>query len=290
MIAGRRQRWLDAGLLVAALCLPTAVLSVSSARAGLGLGAGQRLPIKARAAGLAAVETPPLNDPAAPFRLRAAGPERARALLCLTDAIYYEAALEPTEGQEAVAQIVLNRVRHPAFPKSICGVVFQGSTLATGCQFSFTCDGSMARPPLAPFWRRARTIAERALSGYVMAGVGEGTYYHANYVRPVWAPTLVRLGQFGSQIFYRFPGPAGEPRSFNEAYGGGETRVALAWTAPARGLSVEPAGSSRVSGQIAAAAPLPSREDLERIEAALASLPRPAQPTVLAAAPAPASQ
>jgi hypothetical protein len=289
VIAGHRHRWLDAGLLLAALCLPATVLSVSSAWAGLRIGKAGPAPPKSPAASLGSLQAD-LDRPAAPFRLAAAGPERARALLCLTDAIYYEAALEPTEGQEAVAQIVLNRVRHPAFPKSICGVVFQGSTLATGCQFSFTCDGSMARPPIAPFWQRARAVAERALSGYVMAGVGEATHYHADYVLPGWAPTLVRLGQFGSQIFYRFPGPAGEPGSFHEAYGGGETRVALAWTAPARGLSVEPAGSSRVSGQIAAAAPLPGREDLERIGAALASLPRPAQPTVLAAAPPPASQ
>ena len=96
------------------------------------------------------------QSPATPFVLKAGPAERARALLCMTQAIYYEAALEPTPGQEAVAQTILNRVRHPAFPKSVCGVVFQGSSQLTGCQFSFTCDGSRARPPIEPFWSRAR--------------------------------------------------------------------------------------------------------------------------------------
>ncbi|MBV8594006.1 MAG: cell wall hydrolase, partial [Caulobacteraceae bacterium] len=100
---------------------------------------------------------------AAPFFLHASKAERGRALLCLSQAIYYEAALEPPEGQEAVAQTVLNRVRHPDFPKSICGVVYQGSAQVTGCQFSFTCDGSRARPPIEPFWSRAQAVAERAL-------------------------------------------------------------------------------------------------------------------------------
>ena len=83
--------------------------------------------------------------PVTPFYLRASGAERERAILCLTQAIYYEAALEPTLGQEAVAQTVLNRVRHPNFPHSVCGVVYQGAQQATGCQFSFTCDGSRGR-------------------------------------------------------------------------------------------------------------------------------------------------
>ncbi len=75
-----------------------------------------------------------------------------RALECLANAIYYEAATEPLDGQRAVAQVVLNRLRHPAFPNSVCGVVYQGSERATGCQFTFTCDGSLVRPPIAPYW------------------------------------------------------------------------------------------------------------------------------------------
>ena len=90
---------------------------------------------------------------------------RARALDCLTSAIYYEAGQESTDGQRAVAQVVLNRVRHPAFPASVCGVVYEGSTRATGCQFTFTCDGSLARAPMPrcvePRPRRRRRGAQR---------------------------------------------------------------------------------------------------------------------------------
>ena len=88
-------------------------------------------------------------------------------------AIYYEAASQSDEGQAAVAQVVLNRLRNPLFPKSVCGVVFEGSKLNTGCQFSFTCDGSLARRPSPDAWNRAQTVAARALNGYVVKGVGE---------------------------------------------------------------------------------------------------------------------
>jgi spore germination cell wall hydrolase CwlJ-like protein len=138
---------------------------------------------------------------AQPFYLTATGPERERALLCLTQAIYYEAALEPDAGQAAVAQTVLNRVRHPAFPHTICGVVYQGSQVAPGCQFSFTCDGSRDRTPVPWLWRRARAVAERAVSGYVMSAIGSATAYHADYVFPSWGPTLVKIGQIGAHIF-----------------------------------------------------------------------------------------
>jgi hypothetical protein len=86
----------------------------------------------------------------------AAGQDHDRALQCLTSAIYYEAASEPDDGQRAVAQVVLNRVAHPSFPKTVCGVVFQGSEKSTGCQFTFTCDGALARLPNRYFWERAR--------------------------------------------------------------------------------------------------------------------------------------
>ncbi len=169
---------------------------------------------------------------ATPFVLKASAAERARALLCLTQAVYYEAALEPPEGQAAVAQTVINRVRNPNFPKSVCGVVYQGSSQVTGCQFSFTCDGSRQRPPIEPFWSRAKAVAERALDGFVMPQVGLSTHYHADYVLPRWSPTLVKIGQFGSQIFYRFPGPPGQPGAFREHYRGGELKVSLAGPAP----------------------------------------------------------
>ncbi len=144
--------------------------------------------------------------------------ERAQAMQCLTAAIYYEAANEPRMGKEAVAQVILNRTRHPNYPKSVCGVVFQGSERYTGCQFSFTCDGSMARAPARRQWAESREVAERALSGVVMAGVGSATHYHANYVMPYWSPTLVKVAQYGLHIFYRPTGPA----LLNGSYGGNE--------------------------------------------------------------------
>ena len=173
----------------------------------------------------------PIDDadfaPAQPFFLRASGPERDRAVLCMTQAIYYEAALEPTEGQQAVAQTVLNRVRHPDFPKSVCGVVYQGSELPTGCQFSFTCDGSLTRPPIEPYWSRAKEVAEAALDGYVAGNIGSATHYHADYVFPRWGPQMVKIVQLGAHIFYRFPGPAGAPQVLTGRYAGRELAVAL---------------------------------------------------------------
>jgi spore germination cell wall hydrolase CwlJ-like protein len=163
------------------------------------------------------------NPAALPFALgKASGETRARALECLTSAIYYEAAQEPTDGQRAVAQVVLNRVRHPAFPNSVCGVVYEGSTRPTGCQFTFTCDGSMARAPLPDLWNRARKVADEALKGAVYAPVGLATHYHANYVVPYWASSLVKTSVEGAHIFYRWPGGWGRPAAFNDRWTGSE--------------------------------------------------------------------
>ncbi len=166
--------------------------------------------------------------PMRPFVLPASGVERARAVQCLAEAVYYEAAREPAVGQAAVAQVVLNRMRHPAYPKSVCGVVYQGSARVTGCQFTFTCDGSLRWAPEPALWRRARDVAERALAGYVDRTVGSATHYHAQYVLPYWAPTLVKMTQVGQHIFYRWTGPWGEPAAFTGRYAGNETYLAPA--------------------------------------------------------------
>ncbi len=150
------------------------------------------------------------------------GAARARALDCLTSAIYYEAGQEPVDGQRAVAQVVLNRVRHPAFPASVCGVVYQGSTRQTGCQFTFTCDGSMARAPLAASWDRARKVAAAALSGSVFPGVGNATHYHADYVVPYWAASQAKTAVIGAHLFYRWQGGWGQPGAFAQPYAGRE--------------------------------------------------------------------
>lgn len=141
-----------------------------------------------------------------------------RARDCLTAAVYYEAASESMVGQRAVAQVVLNRVRHPAFPNTVCGVVFQGSEGRTGCQFSFTCDGSLRRQPSAVAWARARAIADAALSGFVEPSVGMATHYHTDWVLPYWSPKMLKLCQIGSHIFFRWPGAWGLPAAFTQDY------------------------------------------------------------------------
>ena len=162
-------------------------------------------------------------EPAKPFVLTGSADARAKALRCLTQAVYYEAGFEPGEGQMAVAQTVINRMRHPGYPKSICGVIFEGAARATGCQFSFACDGSLAREPVPALWANAEAVARRALSGFVFKPVGTATHYHADYVAPYWAPTLVKLKQFGQHIFYRWTGPSGMLAAFRGRYSGNET-------------------------------------------------------------------
>jgi len=156
----------------------------------------------------------PFNPAVAPFRLTNAL-ESSRELECLSEAVYYEARGETPSGQAAVAQVVLNRVRHPSFPKSICGVVFQGAYKRVGCQFSFACDGSMRRSREAGAWRRAQKVATRALSGAVMAEVGAATHFHTTGVAPGWGPRLLRVGQVGMHVFYRFGGRSGAPDAFS---------------------------------------------------------------------------
>jgi hypothetical protein len=142
------------------------------------------------------------------------------ALKCLTQAIYYEAGFEPEAGKRAVAQVILNRMRHPAYPKSVCGVVYQGSERRTGCQFSFTCDGALLRAPAVAAWRDAASVARAALAGHVETGIGTATHYHADYVLPKWAFQLGKISQIGRHIFYRFNGGWGRAAAFSGAYSG----------------------------------------------------------------------
>lgn len=179
------------------------------------------------------VSTEPL-EPAAPFVLPASlsAIEKSRAINCLTQAVYYEAASEGPAGQRAVAQVVLNRMRHPAFPSSICGVVYSGSQRTTGCQFTFTCDGALARVPSAGGWARAREVALAALSGYVYAGVGQATHYHTLYVAPYWSPSLLKVANIGAHTFYRWKGATGRRSAFVSAYAGHEPVVSGRMTPP----------------------------------------------------------
>ena len=184
------------------------------------------------------------NPAAAPFSMTgASAADRANALNCLTLAIYYEAANQAPDGQAAVAQVVLNRVRNVHFPKSVCGVVFQGSALPTGCQFTFTCDGSLLRPPSVVLWRNAQYVSQRALDGYVQKQVGLATHYHTIWVVPYWQSSVLKVGQIGAHVFYRMGGGLGMPVSFATKYGGAEflpTTPALSLNADLSALLAKP--------------------------------------------------
>jgi hypothetical protein len=193
------------------------------------------------------------NPAAPPFAWSGANPAaRTRALECLTSAVYYEAGSEPSDGERAVAQVVLNRVRHPAFPGSVCDVVYQGSTRATGCQFTFTCDGSLNRRPSAYGWARARQIAESALAGAVYAPAGYATHYHADYVVPYWASSLAKNAVVGAHIFYRWAGGWGRPQAFIKRYAGREPSAQALRSAALAAEAAHAFAPASVAGSIAA--------------------------------------
>jgi len=196
------------------------------------------------------------NPAARAFLLRASSHnDRLRALECLTAAVYYEAATEPADGQRAVAQVVLNRVRHPAYPGTVCGVVFQGSERTTGCQFTFTCDGSMARRPVPVFWERAKKIAAAAIDGAVYAPVGHSTHYHTNWVVPYWSASLDKVANVGTHIFYRWQGGWGRPGAFGGRYQGIEPQFALMRSVTSLPSSLaDAAGATSVDAQAKLAA------------------------------------
>lgn len=177
----------------------------------------------ARSINAAVPFSPTLNPAARPLTAKFADVmNEARALDCLTAAVYYEAAIEGPDGQRAVAQVVLNRLRHPAYPKTVCGVVFQGSERTTGCQFTFTCDGALMRTPIPALWQRARVIAWGALSGQVFAPVGWATHYHTDWVVPYWASSLAKATKVGTHIFYRWMDGWGRGPAFTGRYAGVE--------------------------------------------------------------------
>jgi spore germination cell wall hydrolase CwlJ-like protein len=155
--------------------------------------------------------------PARAFRFAGTSDARARAADCLATAVLFEAG-DDTLGQRAVAQVVLNRVRHPAFPKTVCGVVFQGSERPTGCQFTFTCDGALANHRWSgDAWKRAHEVADAALSGTVFRAVGYATHYHTDWVVPYWQSSLDKIAAVHTHLFFRWTGWWGTAPAFNRA-------------------------------------------------------------------------
>jgi len=204
------------------------------------------------------------NPAARPFRLIGDPSARARATDCMAAAVLYEAGDDST-GQRAVAQVVLNRVRHPAFPKTICGVVFQGADRSTGCQFTFTCDGALTRNRWSEAqWNRARGIAAAALSGNVFGKVGYATHYHTNWVVPYWQASLDKIAAVDTHLFFRWTGWWGTAAAFNRHVSSDEPVVAaLAPYSEAHRGAVDsmtglPMTANPLFDRAAAEAPLPS--------------------------------
>jgi len=122
---------------------------------------------------------------------------------CLARAVYFEARSESDLGQLAVAKVILNRVKDPEYPKSICGVVYQGSGRRNSCQFSFACDGLPDDVKSATAWAHAKRIAQKAIAGDArVAAIATATNYHADYVKPKWAKSMKRLIKIGRHVFY----------------------------------------------------------------------------------------
>lgn len=161
---------------------------------------------------------------ARPFLFAGSASDRQRAVDCLALAAMAEAGASD-RGQRAVIQVILNRVRHPAFAKSICGVVFEGSHRSTGCQFTFTCDGALARRYAAAAWSSARARANDALDGLVFDEVGLATHYHTDWVHPYWSQSLMKLARVDTHLFFRWPGRWGSPGFLNASYGGNEPAI-----------------------------------------------------------------
>jgi spore germination cell wall hydrolase CwlJ-like protein len=201
------------------------------------------------------------NPAASPFVFKGSSAARSQALNCLASAVYYEAGNQDENGERAVAQVVLNRVRHPAFPNTVCGVVYEGSTRPTGCQFTFTCDGSLARQPDAGGWRRAYKVAEDALGGLVYGPVGWATHYHADYVMPTWASTMAKNAIVGAHLFYRWAGSWGQAAAFTDAYAGREPNAAALRTAALAAPHVSPVVSE--NGLAAEIKDIPGAEPLK---------------------------
>lgn len=231
--------------------------------------------------GLRQINLAAATEAARPFRMGSAL-DASRDLECLTQAAYYEARGEGGDGMRAVTQVVLNRVRHPAFPKSICGVVYQGSGRSTGCQFSFTCNGSMRGAVNRAAWDRARTVASRALSGAVFAPVGNATHFHTTTVNPVWRNTLIRVGQVGQHLFYRFGGRAGSGSAFTY-----QARPSTAEQPQLMQASLDPSETARQAGQAVAYTALLAQEAVGNGRNA-ESEARPAARATAPAAPQPA--
>jgi spore germination cell wall hydrolase CwlJ-like protein len=138
-------------------------------------------------------------------RLKLTGKPLAKAEKCLADAVYFEARGEPFKGQQAVAQVVMNRVFSGYYPNDVCGVVYQNSGRHLACQFTFACEGKDLNKVDEPdMWEQAKKIAKDMLDGKIwLTEVGHATHYHAYWVHPSWVHEMTKLYKLGVHTFYR---------------------------------------------------------------------------------------
>ena len=202
-----------------------------------------------------------LIQPAAAFRFNGSQADRSNARDCLALAAMAEAG-NTDPGQRAVIQVILNRVRHPAFAKTVCGVVFEGSQRQTGCQFTFTCDGSLTRRYGDAAWAQARERADQALGGKIDAAVGTATHYHTDWVYPSWSPKLQKIAQVETHLFYRWPGDWGTSKSW-QGYRGGEMSFAALISGP--GPRVDASGAPDLADADASVAIAPLPKDTPKV-------------------------
>jgi spore germination cell wall hydrolase CwlJ-like protein len=119
------------------------------------------------------------------------------ALACLALNVYFEARDQSIAGQVAIAQVTLNRVASSKFPDEVCAVVYQRG------QFSWYWDGKSDTPYNTRAWEQAVHIADAVMSGSVHSDLIGVTHYHAVYVKPYWAETMIRVVQIGDHVFYK---------------------------------------------------------------------------------------
>jgi hypothetical protein len=200
-------------------------------------------------------DTSRLESPAQ--RLGLQGDGRAHAEKCLSEAIYFEARGEPYQGQEAVAQVVMNRVFSGYYPHDVCGVVFQNKNRHLACQFTFACEGKdLSRIDEPDMWEQAKQIAKDELDGKIwLADIGHATHYHAYWVHPSWVHEMVRLYRLGVHTFYRPRAWGDDEPTWSPAAVKAETTADKPQAAAGSALPPAPAPAADVKAPQAAASP-----------------------------------
>ena len=196
-------------------------------------------------------------------RLGLAGEPRAHAEKCLSEAIYFEARGEPYQGQEAVAQVVMNRVFSGYYPHDVCGVVFQNKNHHLACQFTFACEGKdLSQIDEPDMWEQAKEIAKKMLDGKIwLADIGHATHYHAYWVHPSWVHEMVRLYKLGVHTFYRPRAWGDDEPTWSPAAVKDETQAdkpQAAIPAAATPVAATPVPEAAAKGPQAAASPAPA--------------------------------